>query len=161
VRIRVVGVGSSHGDDAAGPLVARRLAGEATLPPGVEALVCERPLDLLELLDGIDGAVLVDATRSGRRPGTVHEPAAEELVEARPVSTHHLGVREILAMAKVLERAPDRLALIGIEAACVEGSAVSAPVQAALADAAERARERCQAWLAGAAPRRRGEREHA
>jgi len=96
-----------------------------------------------------DGAVLVDATCSGRAPGTVHEPAADALREARPLSSHGLGVREALAMADALGRAPERLAIIGIEAATTTGDEMSRPVHAALAEAAARARRRCAEWLAG------------
>jgi hydrogenase maturation protease len=147
VRIRIIGVGTPFGDDAAGPSVVRHLASGRPLPRGVEAVPCARPLDLVELLDGTDGAVLVDATRSGQAPGTVHEPATDELSEARPVSSHGLGVREALAMAEALGRAPRRIAIIGIEAASTTGEGLSRPVRAALAEAATRARRRCTEWL--------------
>ncbi|MEN8158902.1 MAG: hydrogenase maturation protease [Myxococcota bacterium] len=149
MRIRIIGVGTSFGDDAAGPRVVQHLASGRPLPRGVEAVLCGRPLDLVELLDGADGAVLVDATSSGRAPGTVHEPATDDLCEARPVSSHGLGVREALAMAEALGRAPQRIAIIGIEAASTTGEELSRPVHAALAEAATRARQRCAEWLAG------------
>ena len=148
MRIRVFGVGTEHGDDAAGPRVARRLAVGGTLPSGVEALPCRRPLELLDLLVGVDGAVLVDATRSGQPPGTVHEPGFDALGEAQALSSHGLGVREALALADALGRTPPRLALIGIEAAAVSGREMSPSVRAALPEAADRARARCEIWIA-------------
>lgn len=149
MRIRIVGIGTAFGDDAAGPLLVQTLATGPGLPMGVEAIPCSRPLELLDLLDGVDGAVLVDATRSGRPAGTVHEPAVDDLREARPVSSHGLGVREALAMARALGRAPQRVAIIGIEAESTAGGEVSRPVRAALAEAAAKVRGRCEAWIAG------------
>ena len=148
MRIRVVGIGTDFGDDAAGILVVQDLCAKPGLPPGVDAVPCGRPIELLDLLDGIDGAVIVDATRSGQPPGTVHEPAAGELREARPVSSHGLGVREALSMVRALGRAPKRVAIIGIEVASTSGDGVSGPVHAALAEASMRVREKCAAWRA-------------
>jgi hydrogenase maturation protease len=151
LRIRIVGIGTEFGDDAAGPLVVQSLASGPALPVGVEAIPCDRPLELLDLLQGIDAAVLVDATRSGRPPGTVHEPAIDELCEARPVSSHGMGVREALAMARALGRAPDRIAIIGIEAGSATGARPSPRVRSALEEGAARAREKCAVWMAGEA----------
>ena len=114
----------------------------------MDAVSCERPVELLDLLDGIDRAVLVDATRSGQPPGTVHEPAADDLREARAVSSHGLGVREALAMARALGRAPKWVAIIGIEVASTIGDGVSLPVRAALSEASARVRAKCGAWHA-------------
>lgn len=151
MRIRVVGIGTSAGDDAAGPLVATHLAAGPALPKGVEAVACDRPFELIELMNGCDGAVLVDATRSGRPAGTVHEPDPHTLREARPVSSHGIGVPEALALARALGRVPDRLALVGIEAQSATGDALSPAVRAALAEAGTRVRAICAAWLAGRA----------
>ena len=151
MRIRVVGIGTSFGDDAAGLLVVQGLCAEPGLPPGVDAVPCGRPVELLDLLDGIDSAVIVDATRSGQPPGTVHEPLAADLQEARAVSSHGLGVRDALAMARALGRAPKRIAIIGIEVASTLGDGVSQPVHAALAVARARVREKCAAWRAAEA----------
>ncbi len=143
MKVRVIGVGSPFGDDAAGLRVAESLAAD-----GVEAVACARPLERLDALDGVEAAVLVDATRSGRAPGTVHEPALEELREARPLSSHGVGVREALELARALGCAPKRLAIVGIEAERTEGLEVSAAVRAGLPEAAARVRERCRAFEA-------------
>ncbi len=148
MRIRVIGIGTPFGDDAAGLLVARDLGAGRALPPGVEVVSCQRPVDLLDALEGIDAALLVDATCSGQPPGTVHEPALADLLEARPVSTHGLGVRQAIEMARALGRAPERIAIIGIEAASTAGEGLSPPVSGALAEACARVRARCAAWCA-------------
>jgi len=135
VRIRVIGVGTRRGDDAAGLLVAEALAAGA-LPPGVIVRTCERPgADLLGEMKGADAVVIVDATRSGRAPGTVFRVAPEEMVQGRSLSSHALGVREALALAEALGRRPARVALVGIEAGGATRGDLSDPVRASLAEA--------------------------
>jgi hydrogenase maturation protease len=149
VRIRLIGLGSPFGDDAAGPAVVARVAAEG-LPEGVEAVLPARPDALLDALEGADAAVLVDASRAGLAPGTVHEPAPGALREARALSSHGLGVAGALALAEALGRAPRRLAVVAIEAAAAAGDGLSEPVRAALPEAARRVRARLAA-LADAA----------
>ena len=70
--IRIIGIGSPFGDDAVGLEVARILA-EAP-PPDCEVIAADRPgATLLELLDGAEAAILVDAVQSGNAPGLIHE----------------------------------------------------------------------------------------
>lgn len=70
LRIVVAGIGSEYRrDDGAGPAVAAQVA---DLVGGVTDLgTIADPLDLLGLWDGADLAVVVDAVRSGAKPGTV------------------------------------------------------------------------------------------
>jgi hydrogenase maturation protease len=139
VRIRVIGVGSPHGDDAVGLATLEGLTGR--LPAAVELRRCEGPaLDLLDALDGADAAILIDATRSGRAPGEVHCPAPEGLREPRALSSHGIGVAQALALAHSLGRAPSRLALVGVEAGPLGGAELS---PAARRGAAEAARQVC------------------
>lgn len=147
MRVRILGIGTPFGDDAVGPRVVERLTRAGGLPRGVEARSCRRPLDLIDWVHDADAAVLVDATRSGLPAGSVHEPAVDALEEARPVSSHGLGVREALAMARALGRAPKRLAIVGIEASSLTGDGLSPEVEAALDEAAARVLRRCAAWL--------------
>ncbi len=134
-------MGSPHGDDAVGWAVVDELAAGSALPRGVRPARCERPpLALVEALAGADAAVVVDATRSGLAPGTVHEPSADGLREARPLSCHGLGVAHALALARALGRLPPRLAIVGVEAGPLEGDGLSPEAAAGARRAAERVR---------------------
>jgi hydrogenase maturation protease len=122
--VRVVGVGSAHGDDRAGWLVAEQLAAEPS--GGVEVTSAGDPLRLVSLLDGCARLIVVDACRSGRPAGTVVRTTWAEVrrglagapgADAGP-SSHGLGVAEALGLAEALGRLPDpaAVALVGIEA---------------------------------------------
>jgi hydrogenase maturation protease len=84
-RILVAGIGNVlFGDDGFGVAVVQRL-GALPLPPGVEILNAGvRGFDLTQaLLDGgYEGAILIDAARRGRTPGTLY--VLEPTVRAGP-----------------------------------------------------------------------------
>jgi hydrogenase maturation protease len=147
----VIGIGSPFGDDAAGPAVVERLRAEG-LPSGVEALIAQRPDRLVDALEGVEAAVLVDASVSGLPPGTVHEPERAALRAARPLSSHGFGAAEALALAEALGRAPRRLAVVAVEAASCAGEGLSATVRAALPEAVRRVRGRIADFLASCDP---------
>ena len=116
--IRIIGIGSPFGDDAAGLEIARMLA-EAP-PSNCEVIVADRPgAALVDLLEGANAAILIDAVRSGAPPGTIHEFAFDELdrCPARLVSSHDLGVAAAVQLAQKLGRAPSVGWVIGIEIA--------------------------------------------
>ncbi|HTW88134.1 MAG TPA: carbamoyltransferase HypF [Candidatus Binataceae bacterium] len=114
--IRIIGIGSPFGDDAVG-LMAARLLAEAP-PSNCEVLAADRPgAALVDLLEGAQAAILIDAVRSGRPPGTIHEFAFGELDRstARFVSSHDLGVAAAIQLAQKLKRGPHVGRVIGIE----------------------------------------------
>lgn len=141
MRIRLIGVGTPHGDDAAGPAVIEALVA-AGLPAGVAATTCARPgLDLPEALSGAQAAVLVDAMRSGRSPGSVARVPRDQLGRLRSLSSHGLGVAEGLALAEALGRCPPRIEVVGIEGDRHEGDELSPAVRRGVARAASMVRE--------------------
>jgi hydrogenase maturation protease len=114
--IRIIGIGSPFGDDAVGLEVARILA--QAPPPNCEVIVADRPgTNLIDLIDGIEGAILVDAVRSGATPGTLHDLSFEGLAQSTAcfVSSHELGVAATVRLAHVLGRAPTHGRVLGIE----------------------------------------------
>jgi hydrogenase maturation protease len=135
----VIGVGSPHGDDAAGLAVAERLAGR--LPADVEILARDRPgLDLVLDLRGADAVVIVDAVRGGEGPpGSVRRVAPDRLASRRELSTHALGVADALALAKALGSLPPRLGIVTVEAGDPPGDAHSDALSHAVAAALHRA----------------------
>ena len=104
-----------RGDDAAGPLVARRLR-----KAGIDARECTgEALSLIEAWRGATEVILVDAVVTGGRPGhvTVWKPIAAPLpASPRSKPSHSLGLAEAVAMARTLGCLPPRLTLYGIEA---------------------------------------------
>lgn len=132
MRIRVIGVGTRRGDDAAGIAVAEILARQA-LPAGVTVRICERPgADLLDEMDGVDAVVLVDGTRSDHPAGTVRRVRPGEIAAGPALSTHAMGVHEALGLAEALGRLPARVEIVGIEAGDAREGDLSPPVRDAL-----------------------------
>jgi hydrogenase maturation protease len=137
MRIHVIGIGSRHGDDAAGLRVADALC-SAPLPEHVSIHLCERPLpDLLDALESADAAVLVDAARSGAVPGCVRRVAPDELATISSASSHGLGVAHALALARDLGRAPRRIEVVAIEIGDRGAEDLTPPVARAVPRAVE------------------------
>ena len=131
--IRVVGVGSPHGDDRVGWRLVEDLAESAR--PGVEAVAVSQPLDLVDHLDDCSVLIVVDACRTGRAAGSA---IVFEWPEDRPKfegsgSTHGLGLAMALEMAGVLGRLPSSVVLFAVEAAgCSPVAELSTDLESAL-----------------------------
>jgi hydrogenase maturation protease len=144
MQILVLGLGQSlRGDDAAGleavrlwqvqyPQTALKVQTELTELPG---------LGLLDRLDGMQAAILVDALRAPEAPGTLYCLGPDELAafSADTQSSHGWGVAETLLLGlSLLPGLVDcRISLIGIVGYQFDlGAGLSPAVQAALVQAA-------------------------
>lgn len=132
-RHRVFALGSSHGDDQIGWLLADLMEKDPVFSVSVKKL--GSPWELLEHLESRQTAVIVDACCSGRSPGTILrlEPdQLDELVSTQP-TTHGGNLREILQLAEALERLPSKVIVVAVEANhCQPGDMVSQQVRQAL-----------------------------
>ena len=115
VEVLVCGA-EDRGDDGAGLVAARSLAGR--LPSGVRIRAVGH-LDVLDLLDLPDsvGVVIVDAA-TGIAPGSIVDLPIDELRRlrtCRPRSSHTLAGPEVLGLAALLRREPlaGRIVAIG------------------------------------------------
>jgi hydrogenase maturation protease len=119
--VTAIGVGNPYRcDDGAGPAVAARL--RALLPSTVDVVDHDgEPAGLLDLWEGADLAFVVDAVVSDDPPGTVHRVEVTGCgvvaVPGRPGSSHALGLGEAVELARVLDRLPARLVVVGITGA--------------------------------------------
>lgn len=132
----MVGLGNRmRGDDALGCRIAAAI--DQLELPAVTVLIYEQPpLDLLDTWQAYDRVLLIDAVVSGRSPGTLHhldlhtQPFPEDF---SPFSSHGVGIRETVEMARVLGKLPPELWFYGIEGAeFAIDAAVSAAVQRAM-----------------------------
>jgi hydrogenase maturation protease len=146
--IRIIGLGNEfRGDDAVGLLAARRLRQEV----GDRAEVIEAEMagvDLVELMEGAQAVILVDAARSGQAPGTVHRfnasagPIGSQIF---PRSSHALGPIDALELARAMGVLPATIIVYGVEAGNTEtGQLLSAPVAKALDEVVERIVQECE-----------------
>ena len=146
-KIIVIGIGQSlRGDDGAGPRVVcqwQESFPETASKPEVQVEMLELPgLELLDYLDGMDAAILVDAIQSPDLPGSLHRFSLEDALsftqDAR--SAHGWGVAETLQLGWTLypSLAKCQLILIGLTGKNFEtGTKLSPEVEAALPQAAE------------------------
>lgn len=140
--IRIIGLGNAFkGDDAVGLLAARRLRALV----GDRTEVVEADMAGVEIVDWMKGAqavILIDAVRSGQRPGTIHRlDASAGPISTRicPHSSHAVSALDALELARALGLLPPKVIVFGIEAGDTEaGRPLSQPVTRALDEVVER-----------------------
>ena len=143
----VAGLGNEYRrDDAAGPLVASRVA-DLNLARNIGPIV--DPLDLLGRWDGSDLAIVVDAVRSAAQPGTVHAielaarsagPSATTSTHgsrsattsthgsrSATTSTHGISLAGVLRLAQTVRSAPHTWSWSASKASTSDGGPASAP----------------------------------
>ncbi|BBY08231.1 hydrogenase maturation protease [Mycobacterium noviomagense] len=130
----VIGIGNPYRrDDGVGPAVAAAI--DEHKPAHVRVVTgIEDPMTLLEAWSGAKLAVLVDAAMTTpSTPGRIHRVTAGDLIAGGGVSTHGLNVTQALALGQALGRMPDRLVVLGVEAADTgQGFGFTAQVAAAM-----------------------------
>lgn len=118
----LVGLGSHHGDDQVGWLLADALSRKTNILCRQAAV----PADLLHWLDGIDNLYLCDACQGAGPIGKLHRweyrspaqslddilPGIESL---RSVNTHQLSLAAVLSLACSLHLLPGRIVVWAIE----------------------------------------------
>ena len=157
MRVAVIGIGqSTRGDDAVGPQAVRmwrRLYPKAAGGAKIRVLNVEQPgLDLLDALEGIDAAVLVDAIQSEGNPGRVRQLTLEDLdsEQSRKHGMHGWAIPEILELGFRLEQLRSHLVVrvVGIEAEQADvGAALSDRVRKALPAACASIQTQVQTYL--------------
>ena len=117
-RILIIGIGNAYrSDDGAGLTAAAELT--RLRLPGADILKASGDgTSLIEAWQGRKHVVLVDATSAGATPGTIHR--IETSTEPLPAnfshhSTHSVNLAEAVELARVLNRLPERLTVLGIE----------------------------------------------
>ena len=155
MNILVLGIGQSlRGDDSIGLEAVRRWQADFPETAGrVRVELCELPgLGLLNLLEGMQAAIIVDALHTATVPGTLYRLDPEDLAAftTGTGSAHGWGVAETLSMGRSLypALAKCRVTLIGIAGGQFEmGAGLSPTVQAALGKAAAMIEKEVLAWL--------------
>ena len=132
-RVLVIGCGNPlRGDDAAGPVLVRRLWNRG-LPEGVRcADGGTGGMDVVFQMRGVPEVILVDACQTGAEPGAIFEVPGAEVANVPPpagINLHAFRWDHALAFARWLlrEGRPDRVTAILIEGAAFDVGAELSP----------------------------------
>lgn len=139
-KVRILGLGSPHGDDQLGWIVVQR----CTSVPACECRLLKHPWDLVDALESGDVAVVVDAFQGGAPPGTIYQMGEADLedVPARSMSSHGGSLAEAIRFARLLEPSLGEIQLLGIEIEQSEPAAKLSPaVKSAIPQLVARIRE--------------------
>lgn len=137
-------------DDGVGVRVVQRLSEEYTFPKGV-AIVDGGTLglDLLPLLEGLERLLIVDAMETGGQPGAIARLIGDEipLVFETRLSPHQMGLKDLLAVSRLMGNPVPEMVLLGVQPQCIElGMELSPPVASLLDTLVDRVLRELEAW---------------
>ncbi|MFH2054484.1 MAG: hydrogenase maturation protease [bacterium] len=150
MKYLVLGLGNDLlGDDAVGPLVARRLANIDGA--GVTVMEsAESGVTLLDIFVGFDRALIVDGMITGVRPvGAVSELQLGDLRTTPGPSPHYSGLPEMVQLAAKLQlKFPREFRILAVELEDVHtvGGCMSPPVSETIPLVVQRVREIITEW---------------
>lgn len=130
-NILVLGIGNViMSDDGVGARVVQEMQREFSFTPGVELVDGGTlGLDLLPLLEGKSHLIMVDAVQTGKAPGSCVRLTGNDLPAAleTKLSPHQVGLKELLAVARLTGQAPPEVVLIGVQPRCLDIGAELTP----------------------------------
>lgn len=111
-------------DEGIGVHAIKALQERFLIPPELEVVDGGTAgLNLLPFLEGRDRVLFVDAVDFGQEPGFMGELANDAipaLFGKDKASLHHVGLAEVLALARLMEILPKEICLIGIQPQAME-----------------------------------------
>ena len=117
-RITVLGIGNQLlRDEGIGVHLAQKMAGMVD-DDNVKIIDAGTYPDFLSLVDdNLDKLIIVDAVKTGDRPGTIYRFSLDDvdLEAALPISVHDIGVAEGLRTLDLFNKQPKSTVIIGIE----------------------------------------------
>ena len=113
--VRVVGMGSSHGDDAVGWAIISELEKLPAIS-GCEVCRVHGGNKLIDLLEGLTSLILIDAIESSSKVGELHQFTwPDSRIDClAAASTHHFGVAQAFQLAQALGVLPKTIIVLAI-----------------------------------------------
>ncbi len=105
------------GDDGIGVHVVEILRKEK-LPSNVQVFDCAtRAFDVLECMDGCDKAVIVDAYKNNKKPGSIYRFSFDHanFEDSINLSMHDINFVDALKVGKEIYKLPSEIVIIGVE----------------------------------------------
>ncbi|CAH2031027.1 HyaD/HybD family hydrogenase maturation endopeptidase [Trichlorobacter ammonificans] len=135
MKTLILGLGNTiMTDDGVGPKVIERLRHDGELPVEISLLDGGTlGLDLLPHLEGVERLIIVDAVETGKQPGSLVRLAGDEVPAAleTKLSPHQMGLKDLLAVARLMDCLPPEVVLVGVQPDCLELGTELTPAVAA------------------------------
>ncbi|REJ92470.1 MAG: hypothetical protein DWQ34_03430 [Planctomycetota bacterium] len=137
-RSLFVGIGSPHGDDRIGWMVADALV--SRMPPEIEIRHAATPSELLDWLEGASRLIICDAClfRRNTTQGDVQlhcwEWPTPKVAVLRSADSHSFGLPQVLHLADRLGTLPSDVSVFGVEGLCFDAFAELSPEVATAVD---------------------------
>lgn len=124
MNVLVLGIGNLLlQDEGAGVRVIEELEKKYEMPVGVELLDGGTSgIELLHYIEEKNVLILVDVVRNGGSSGTTYRFEGEEVpaLFQNKISPHQLGISDLLATARLIDKMPEKVVLFGIEPECID-----------------------------------------
>lgn len=134
----ILGLGNTiMSDDGIGPKVIEKMRSDGGLPNDVDLVDGGTlGLDLLPFLEGVRKLIIVDAVEIGKPAGTVVHLVGDEVPVAleTKLSPHQMGMKDLLAVARLMGQLPEEIILIGVQPSSLEMDTELTPCVAACLD---------------------------
>lgn len=134
----IIGVGSPHGDDQIGWMIADAV--QLLAADECHVYKVRSPLEILERIDGTEWLGICDGCRGAGNVGDWNSWVwpDHQIISQDFAGSHGIGLPATLDLATRLGRLPDMIKIWGVEiGACYPGDAVSASANAAIPVVAE------------------------
>ena len=151
MNIAVFGIGNILlSDDGVGVHVINKLNSEYCFPESVELIDGgTKGLDLMPLFEGRDKVLIIDAANFRKEPGTIGFIEGDKIPAflGAKLSVHHIGLPDMLFVARLMNTTPREMCLIGIQPKSMEtGTDLSEVVGEKLDAIVESVLEKLKDW---------------
>ncbi|MFN3598668.1 MAG: HyaD/HybD family hydrogenase maturation endopeptidase [Aquificaceae bacterium] len=140
MKVMVLGVGNLLlSDEGVGVRVIEELSKRYRFPENVVLIDGGTiGVNLLYFLEGVEKLLIVDAVLGGMPPGSIYKFKDEEVLtyfRTKKLSAHDIGIQEVLSLAKLTEKLPKEMVVLGIEPESLD---VSLELSSSVKEALER-----------------------
>jgi len=151
MRKVVLGIGNTlNRDEGLGVVALQALQSELPDSTGLEFLDGGTlGLNLLTIVEDASHLLILDAVDAGVEPGTVVELNRDEipLFSGVKMSEHQITFQEVLGLAKIRDRLPENLHLVGVQPSDMQiGVGVSPAVEGVMKKVLERSKRVLRGW---------------
>ncbi|MBC8216804.1 MAG: HyaD/HybD family hydrogenase maturation endopeptidase [Candidatus Marinimicrobia bacterium] len=137
-------------DEGVGVHIVNRLSGEFKFSPEVPIIDGGTfGLDLLPYIENKEYVLLIDAVNFNKEPGFIGVIMKDKILTQLNtiLSVHHLGLADVLSAAKLLDKEPKNITLIGIQPLSIEaGLEMTDTVKNVIDEAIERVIKQLDVW---------------